>query len=691
MNERESVKAVATAIDEAAELQRAGNEGAALGRLRRAIKENSDDFQPSIERQGERIVTTISPAWLILRAREAFLSLTLGQHKEGAHHGWLNLYEMASPVVPEANPELRFWMDRLRIVAAAEHDAHLTAAAWAFDLEDLIAAGDYADPEARLETLPALARAADALGFPRTADALHQQALDVSATPDNLARAKLSYGSFLFSTDPERALELYDEVIATLADVKSPTTGDFRELAKALRRRADGHFRAGDLVSGLRDSERGLECIEQARAKGRYTSVRSVDRIIGSDVDLLLAGVSRCSSEISSPEVALRMFLRAANSSVAAALRTDPTRDRPPRAVYLSDDSPGTVMQARLSASWAPVDDSTVESVMEAEPTLMIATTGRSSSHVFGFTLFAAGGSLTLRPWQLPDSSDALGGVLRQLMRPAREQAEEGESSAWDLPANSPILAQLAETMLPVEELGDLHAGGLRIAPIGAMWSFPFACLPIEGKPLGAEAPLVLSVPLAISTPPPSTSRWIGHFDHSLEYALRDQRNAVRAAAAQETPMRLVDRAEDLNDMDVSLFLFSGHGTGLGIDQRLRLASGESASAGDFGGIAHGASFILNACWSGNVMDVTGIDPVDLPLSLLAQGAHSVWAAFGSIGDRRAALASEALLHEVRADQTLSQAAWRAYQSLLDADPALPLREWATHSTIGRSTEYLGP
>jgi tetratricopeptide (TPR) repeat protein len=703
--ESESVEAVVTAINEASELQDRGEEGAALGRLRRAINENSSRFEVSMKREGTRLVTHIHPAWLILRAREAFLSLTLGQSSEGAHHGWLNLYEMASPVLPESNSELRFWMDRLRIVAALEHDAYLIAAAWAVDLEDLITGEEHPDTEARLESLGALANAASHLGFPRTAESFYQQALEVPSTPDNLARVKLTYGSFLFdSEEPERALGLYDEVIETLSHVESPTAGDFQELAKALRRRADCKFRAGEFASGLQDSERGLEHVDQAREKGRYSSVRSIDRAIATDVDQLLAGISRCPTEISSPDVALRMFLHAANSSVVAALRTDPellrrallqpesTSDAAPNTssgVFLHDDRPGTLMQAKLARSWKRVDESTVERMMNTEPTLMIAATGHHDSQVVGFSLLIADGSLRLRPWRLDSSKEGLGQILTELMQPAQKFLEEGKASAWDLSPGSPSLIELAEKILPIGELSDVLMRGLRISALGAMWNFPFACLPVHGEPLGVAAPLVLSVPLVANTPAPSANQWAGHFDHSLEYALRDQQNAAWAAAANASPMRLVDRAENLRDESITLFMFSGHGTGLGLHQRLRLSSGEMTSAVDLGGTAHGASFVLNACWSGNVMDVTGTDPVDLPLLLLAQGAHSVWAGFGSINDRRAALASEALLREVRPDRTISQAAQHAFRSLLDDNPELPLREWATHGTIGRSTNYL--
>jgi hypothetical protein len=706
-------RSIADAIAEAEELFSAGKEPAGLARLRRAMSEHETDMDMGFDEKTQTLQATISSTWLSLRAREAFWTLHLGQGADSPH-GWLVQYEMANPSLPEGSTDLRVWMDRLRVAVAIEHGKLLKAAAWSFDLLDL-ATGDEVAEELKVEALGNLAVLASKLDLRATAKSLYRQAMEQPATPANQVSVALRLGSHLFEEDEAAALALYEQAIETLAGLDRPTARDHQEMVRALQRRADCRIRGSDPAGALEDATRGMEFVERAREKSRYTATRAVDHAIEDDLRHLLRVIPRCADLDDAPAAALGMFLRAGNSSMAAALRCDPrvARSRvltmrdpssaaepiPEGAVFLPEDSVAVHVQAALSPLWAPVSDDAIASVGAEAPTLMVALTGIARDFAAGFSLLSVDGDLTLHPWQLGGEEGpirrgnaSLARLFGALLSPATGDAlDDGSASRWT--AEAPELRRLAAALLPLTELEAALSRGLAIAPLGAMWRFPFSALPIDGRPLGTQTALVLAVAGAANAPAPvPNGRWAGHFDLSLGHAVADQCNAAAAARASGASLHLFDQVGELDDLgEIERLFFSGHGAGVGSTQHLRLAGGERLGCDALPGLAIGASCILDACWSGVVLDAPGTEPVDLALSLLMRGAHSVWSASGPVLDSNASLLLSTLLDELSPERSLAEVAQRGLQKLLEREPGLSLAEWAPYVTIGRAPYHSVP
>ena len=102
--------------------------------------------------------------------------------------------------------------------------------------------------------------------------------------------------------------------------------------------------------------------------------VRTVDYACADDLNGLLRAFVRCDGGSEASEAALRVFLRAANTSVASALRLEPQRvgrlllPEPGACisgdvVYLPDKSGQTLVQAGLSGSWRRISEDDVDRV----------------------------------------------------------------------------------------------------------------------------------------------------------------------------------------------------------------------------------------------------------------------------------------------------------------------------------------
>lgn len=228
---------------------------------------------------------------------------------------------------------------------------------------------------------------------------------------------------------------------------------------------------------------------------------------------------------------------------------------------------------------------------------------------------------------------------------------------------------------------------------MGALWRFPFGALPIDasGTPLASKIPLVVTTADA-SNVAAADGMWIGHFDLSLPHAIADLIAVKRHLSSQRTELRLVDTAgamvETAHGARFAVVYFAGHGIGSGARQHLRFSDGTSVFSSDLLPIAEGASVILNACWLGGVTDDLGSEPVDLALTMLARGAHSVVATLGVVQDQRASRFVAALLPSLDGRTTAARAVQIAVQRLLDEDPELRLDAWASFITVGRSADY---
>jgi CHAT domain-containing protein len=221
------------------------------------------------------------------------------------------------------------------------------------------------------------------------------------------------------------------------------------------------------------------------------------------------------------------------------------------------------------------------------------------------------------------------------------------------------------------------------------MWRFPFGALPVGGVPLSALVPTVLTIPGASNLPKSHGRRWVGHFDLALPYAIADLQTVAAGARSRSTSLTLIDKADELALMDDASFVFIAcHGFGLRAEQRIRMADGGLADASHFSEIPPGLNVILNTCWLGLVEDEPGTEPIDLPLLLLANGAHSVMATLGPVSDYYTSEFVGSLVEQLGDDLTVAAAAHRTIKRALSADADLPLVRWAPYITIGRSTYY---
>jgi hypothetical protein len=251
----------------------------------------------------------------------------------------------------------------------------------------------------------------------------------------------------------------------------------------------------------------------------------------------------------------------------------------------------------------------------------------------------------------------------------------------------------VAEVVVPVDELSarlrDSGRTELRIVPIGPMWRFPYAAVPIGGTPLGALVPIVLTTGPSANTPAPRSRRWAGHFDLSLPNAVAELSNTFTSTRAAGIDLGLFSTHAELADTaPVSHLIFAGHGVlGRG-QQELKLASGERCTSLDLSVLTPGASVVLNACWSGTVLDDIGADPADLTLSLIGEGAHSVLGTIGPVADTQAGEFLAACLHALATGASVAESAHQAIRTRLATDPDLPLSAWACYTTTGRRASF---
>ncbi|HEU5483308.1 MAG TPA: hypothetical protein VFU98_00265, partial [Microlunatus sp.] len=635
------------ALDKALDAWNSGDAVGALHLLRSApVPDEMPEFKPLDG--GGRIGFSYPAGVLIRRAAEAWLSLMMGQWGDSPRHspdsdsphGYLTMYESLSPQLPERDELLRVWMDRLRVAVASDHARWPRMAAWALDMythgQDIEWAGT------QLEALGNLAVAMSNLGYQETADALYRKLLD-SDHLDQVSRAGFAvrYGSHRWKRgDKAEAERLYSEAVTVLEAIPDLHLHGRHDHVRALQRRSDCLRERGARDEALRDVDAAFRILDQARPLGTYQAVRSVDAAVVDDIESLLHQLSQLELTDEEAPVALGALCRLANSSAAAAARA--VTAGPSNAVLgVKPEEAAIEARGRLARRWSAVTDSDIESLLTSPtPVLVTAITCIWQHGARGISIVTGAGSPPkVHHWRLDNTTQPANGfnVLTDLLAPPPGSAVR-PNDPWSLPWHAESLRHIAEVMVPVDELSTrLHDSSrteLRIVPIGRMWRFPYTAVPIDDTPLGTLAPVVLTTGPSANTPAPTFRRWAGHFDLSLPNAVAELSNTIASTQAADLDLSLFSTRAELADItSVSHLVFAGHGVlGRG-QQQLKLASGERCTSPDLSVLAPGASVVLNACWSGTVLDDIGADPADLVLSLIGEGAHSVLGTIGPVAD----------------------------------------------------------
>lgn len=637
----------------------------------------------------------INSAFLALRAREAFVSVQLGQGTRSGH-SFLALYEANNPTVPEADINLRYWMDRLRIMLAMDHSDYTAAAAWCLDFIQLANAFYGGRNSLLLFAEGTLAAACSRMGLTLTAESIYQTAQKrVEPGDANWAALAVNVGSFYFNNGKRaEAFETYDRGIKILESLSRRTLRSRINLIRLLNRRADCYAADGDWTSALADIYFGLCECDAVRMTAKYQGARSADAAISEDIENLLRLISRCDQSALDGRKVIMALLIERNSAIASKIRSvnPPPVER--EKIYLSG-AEGDATAAELTRYWHPIAESDLSNAINAETvTLFVSATLLSKSEVAGISALVVPGSAP-KVYQWSVTQPLLVDLFYELMHPPPGISSE-ELSGWARPWHDRELMDLTREIVPVSDLERCDiSNGLIILPSGPMWRFPYAAVPILNAPLGLATPFVLSTPNAINLRYPDGGEWIGHFDLiSLPRALTDLRASKVAAISCGAAMVLfgsvAEMASITGEEKPSVFIYSGHGNIGRSSQNLVLANSENLDISRLRGvIREGGSAVLNACWLGRVHDRSGTEPVDLALSLIAWGAHSVVGGVGPVSDRAASDFMSKLMPEVRPGRTLAHSMRHTYQRLIECDGELPLSRWACYSTFGRSVEYL--
>lgn len=644
---------------------------------------------------------------LEVRAHAAVLSLMLGQWRDSPRHdpdsdsphSVLTMYESLNPVVPEQANGLRYWMGKLRVLAAHDHDSFFKMAAWAHDLYQLCESDL---PSGAYEALVNMAVAMSRLGFKGTARNLYLRALgdDQMANAHRAALAIL-YGDFLWSLDDRQAAECwYTTAIDGLRSLPHHNVNDLHNLVRGYARRADCHLKRSRNEDAISDIDAAFQSVDSSRGLGAYQSARSVDARIVEDIKNLLYYLTIAEADNSHARVVATVLSRLGNTSSASRIRCNSLRAGAHTEIYTSTTSSTLTAQVKSAGYWNQFTEADADAVLSSPtPLVMIAASATlQRGQVAGVTLLAgANETPVVKTWRMT-AGDASGTfeLFNALLTPP-PGVRAAPDNVWAKPWDREPFHRLAATLLPLNELearlNTHEQPSLRIVPAGSLWRFPFGALTIGARPLALIAPYVVAPGLAPNLARPLDQRWYGHFDLTLPNAVGELRETLAAVRRSDTPFTLFNDVEELAAVDgenaVSHLLFSGHGQihqhG---DQRLLLAGGRPYTASDLAGLALGATVLLNACWSGIVSDKFGSDPAQQALELLAGGAHSVLGTLGPISDRAAGLFLRECLPELAAGQSMANAVRTATTALLEADNDVSLATWASYATIGRHTDF---
>lgn len=670
-------------------------------------------FSDGVRVEGTQVIFEAPVQLLTLKAYRAELSLRLGQWRDAPRHdsnsdsphGFLTMYEMLGPRLPEEHSLLRLFMDRLRVRVGLEHRRYIRAAAWAYDMHALLRTNDSLASIFRLwseESLVNMAVAMSGLGFKRTADSLYRQSIDrLGESAAYRAAILIRYGSMLWSQESYDAAESnYREAFKALANLEEQTVTTLHDQVRVRARLADCHLIAERWTEAASMVFGAFDVLDAARDRGVYQLARSVDASVSEDIEHLLSYMTRLPVEHLDAARVVKALLIVGNSSTAARLRNGSKRPDARTRIW-ADELDETARAAVESAAfWRPVGAADVEAVIDSpHPILLTMLSMGSAERLCGLSVLVGAGLATdVRTWSLDSGEDAEGFELLQvLLTPPPGSVDQKAGKAWTRPWDVQAMTALSERLFPVDALAraiGTRAEGIAVVPVGAMWGFPFTAIAIAGQPLGATAPVVLTPGPTINQQVPRGSKWAGHFDLSLAAALNDLRVAVRVSGAAGSRLGLFTNLEEFSkvagEQGVGVLLFAGHGQVLQRGQRLRLATGETCQAVDLKGLRQGAVVVLNACWTGAVADVHGSDTSEQALQFLVGGAHSVLGTLGPINDSRASEFLAEYLPAVARGRTSAQAALHAIRVLLDEEQGRPLSSWASYATLGRGCEYAG-
>lgn len=682
-------------FEEADELEHRGLHAESLGRLRAALNRIGDinpDGLPEMKEAAPGLLTwSVNANFLALRARESVAAIASGQ-AASSPHDFLGLYEMANPRLPEQTPRLRLWMTRLRISAAAHHEDFLKALAWSHDLYEQ--GRTWASTPIEFEGLLGIALYSDRVGLPQSGRNVFRRLFDderwlSDTTAEYRWHTRMSYAGALFSDGRrEDALAEYESLAEEIGSSNDLSTDGMQVQVRVLRRRADCYRRLGRVADAERDLVLGFRVVDQVRLRLRYQGARSADYELLNELRHLRALIFDMPSLTG--EAALETALIAGNSAVSAAVRSfaNANSGGSPRTIYLRGDEREARISASLVDRWSVVDRDSMERCQsDSILTLFVDVDLHHSFPMRGWTLAVGmGDPPRISRWELTEDEDAL---FRSLLRPPNR--ESAASDAWTLTQDDRRLHAIGSKVLAA--LAGWERGtapeGVRIVPLQALWRFPFLALGIQGRPIGARLPVVVSTAAPANCAPHGLRHWAGHFDLSIPLAVSDLQAFLAIARTAGCSTRLFDAASDLGaEGGASVIAFAGHGDGVGASQHLRLASGERVHAGEFDSLAQGCTIVLDACWTGSVLDIPGSEQVDLPLILLARGAHSVVGTLGPVLDVHASRLFGPVLEGLGHGMTAAESLHLVISDLLESSPSLPLAAWASYLTVGRHVHF---
>ncbi|MGJ7442918.1 CHAT domain-containing protein [Aquipuribacter sp. MA13-6] len=599
-------------------------------------------------------------------------------------------------------PILRREVTQLRITLAQVLDRPFAALAWALDAWEQIQEEQGTKELSQYElatqagALVTLAVCASRVNFLETSRLLYAQAAEVAPLNRPFLRGVIiaRQATQLFNQD--RTPEALDGYVAALNVFESSTAGDSPtwayEIARVQAYRADCLERLSEPAQALAAISEALQAVEQGRQLAVYQAARTADTGAEDALRLVLRILSRLGSyDYSSTEI-VRTFLRFANSSVASVIRGAPTQARR-SGIYVAPGDPHSLAVTAFSAAWAPITETDVTRVAHPiEPTLLVMPANEVGTA--GLTvLIQEGHKPVTTAWDVSESS--VEPFMRTLLTGGGTLTDGGRTDAWLASAGDPRLKQLAQALLPrqmLEERFKAESVALRICPLGPLWRFPWGALPgADGNPIVASHPLILTTADAHNVTSAAGNAWLGHFDLSLSYALRDQKTVYQQASRVGARLRLIGAGEVLPDEPsepVSLVVFAGHGVGTGAAQRLRLAGGQTLRVEDLPNLSRGAIVVLNACWVGAVLDDVAVEPSDLALALLARGAHSVIGTIRAVQDVEAAAYLQELLPRLVDGLDPARAVLETTRAILHDRPEAPLHAWASHTLIARATHF---
>jgi tetratricopeptide (TPR) repeat protein len=219
---------------------------------------------------------------------------------------------------------------------------------------------------------------------------------------------------------------------------------------------------------------------------------------------------------------------------------------------------------------------------------------------------------------------------------------EERDHQAW---------AALSKMFLPEGLIRALKMSGegpldIVMVPSGPLWAFPFAVLPVDGRPLIALARLLfvpslgfLSALQSAKQVDAETEGVVGHFHPRLPGALDEQRWLGKPERALGPFTECHDRSSLIRALSSErrsrIATIACHGdSAAGLDQSLWLGDGSRLSAGALLGLHFPPLVVLGACWSARQEASRGLESLGLAIAVLSRGARGVIGGRSALEDK---------------------------------------------------------